>query len=122
LVNEYLIDSPAPVNINYFYNFGSLLGINLVILILTGITLAMHYNPSVDLAFSASEHIWRDVWYGWLLRSIHANGVSMFFILVLIHIGRGLYYGSYRQPRATLWIVGVVIFILMMGTAFIGYV
>ena len=82
----------------------------------------MHYNPSVELAFTASEHIVRDVWYGWLIRSIHANGVSMFFILVFIHMGRGLYYGSYRQPRAALWVIGVFIFIIMMGTAFIGYV
>jgi ubiquinol-cytochrome c reductase cytochrome b subunit len=76
----------------------------------------MHYNPSIDLAFSASEHITRDVEFGWLLRYTHANAVSMFFILVFIHIGRGLYYGSYRQPRATLWIIGVIIFIIMMGT------
>lgn len=121
-VNEYLIDSPAPVNINYFYNFGSLLGLNQVLLIITGILISMHYNSSVDLAFSSSEHIWRDVNQGWLGRSIHANAVSMFFILVLIHMGRGLYYGSYRSPRATLWIVGVIIYILMMATAFIGYV
>lgn len=118
LVNEYLIDSPAPVNINYFYNFGSLLGLNLVVLIATGVALAMHYNPSIELAFSASESIWRDVWYGWTLRSTHANAVSMFFVLVFIHIGRGLYYGSYRQPRAALWVVGVFIFIIMMGEVY----
>jgi ubiquinol-cytochrome c reductase cytochrome b subunit len=122
LVNEYLIDSPAPVNINYLYNFGSLLGINLVLLIATGIALSMHYNPSVDLAFISSEHILRDVNMGWALRATHANGVSMFFILVYSHIARGLYYGSYKAPRTTLWIVGVIIFIVMMATAFIGYV
>lgn len=82
----------------------------------------MHYNPSVDLAFISSEHIIRDVFNGWLLRYVHANAVSMFFILVYIHIGRGLYYGSYKSPRTALWIVGVVIFICMMATAFIGYV
>jgi hypothetical protein len=120
LVNEYLIDSPAPVNINYLYNFGSLLGINLVLLIATGIALSMHYNPSVDLAFISSEHILRDVNMGWALRATHANGVSMFFILCYSHIARGLYYGSYKAPRTTLWIVGVIIFIVMMATAFIG--
>lgn len=122
IVNEFLIDSPAPININYFYNFGSLLGLNLVVLIITGISLAMHYNPSVELAFSSSEHIVRDVNNGWLLRYIHANGVSMFFIKVFLHIGKGLYYGSYRAPRRALWIVGVFIFIVKKATAFIGYV
>ncbi len=122
LVNEYLIDSPAPVNINYFYNYGSLLGFNLIILIVTGVLLAMHYNPSVDLAFISSEHIVRDVNNGWLLRFTHANGVSMFFALCFIHIGRGLFYGSYKAPRTTLWIVGVFIFIIKIVTAFIGYV
>jgi len=122
LVNEFLIDSPVPVNINYLYNLGSLLGLNLVVLIITGISLAMHYNPSVELAFSSSEHIVRDVNNGYLLRYIHANAVSMFFIMVYAHIGKGLYYGSYRAPRRALWIVGVLIFIVMMATAFIGYV
>ena len=122
LVNEYLIDSPAPVNINYLYNFGSLLGVNLVLLIATGIALSMHYNPSVDLAFISSEHIYRDVNMGWALRATHANGVSMFFILCFSHMARGLYYGSYKAPRTTLWIIGVIIFIAMMATAFIGYV
>jgi ubiquinol-cytochrome c reductase cytochrome b subunit len=115
LANEYLIDSPAPVNINYLYNFGSLLGINLVLLIATGIALSMHYNPSVDLAFISSEHILRDVNMGWALRATHANGVSMFFILCYSHMARGLYYGSYKAPRTTLWIVGVIIFIVMMA-------
>jgi ubiquinol-cytochrome c reductase cytochrome b subunit len=122
LANEYLIDSPAPININYFYNFGSLLGLNLVLLIATGIALSMHYNPSIDLAFISSEHILRDVNKGWALRATHANGVSMFFILCYSHMARGLYYGSYKAPRTTLWIVGVFIFIVKMATAFIGYV
>ncbi len=121
-VNDFLIDSPLPANINYFYGIGSILGLNLVVLIITGITLAKHYNPSVDLAFISSEHIIRDVFNGWLIRYTHANAVSMFFILVYIHIARGLYYGSYRAPRATLWIVGVVIYICMMATAFIGFI
>lgn len=115
LVNEFLIDSPVPVNINYMYNLGSLLGLNLVILIITGISQAKHYNPSVDLAFSSSEHIVRDVNNGYLLRYIHANAVSMFFIMVYAHIGKGLYYGSYRAPRRALWIVGVLIFIVKMA-------
>lgn len=120
--NEFLIDSPAPININYFYNLGSLLGKNLVILKITGIFLAKHYNPSVELAFSSSEHIVRDVNNGWLIRYIHANGVSLFFKMVYVHIGKGLYYGSYRAPRRALWIVGVTIFIVKKATAFIGYV
>lgn len=122
IVNDFLIDSPSPSNINYFWNFGSLLGINLVIMIITGIALAMHYTPHVNLAFASVEHIMRDVNYGWLLRYIHANGASIFFILVYLHIGRGLYYGSYRSPRNLLWFIGVGIFLAMMATAFLGYV
>ena len=122
LVNTFLIDSPLPANITYLWNFGVLLGFCLVAQLVTGITLAMHYNPSVDLAFISVEHIMRDVNYGWLLRYMHANGASMFFICVYIHIARGLYYGSYTKPRELLWSVGVIIFLLMMGTAFIGYV
>lgn len=122
LVNMFLIDSPLPSNINYYWNFGSLLGLCLIIQIITGIALAMHYNPSVDLAFISVEHIMRDVNYGWLLRYMHANGASMFFICVYIHMARGLYYGSYTKPRELLWSVGVIIFFIMMGTAFIGYV
>ena len=121
IANSYLIDSPAPININYLYNIGSLLGINLMILIITGIFLSKHYNPSIALAFSSSEHIIRDVQYGWLLRYTHANMVSLFFILVYKHIGKALYYGSYRN-RPELWTIGVLIFICMMATAFIGYV
>lgn len=122
LFNEFLVDSPLPSNINYLYNFGSLLGLVLVIQILTGVFLAMHYTPHVDLAFNSVEHIMRDVNYGWLIRYAHANGASFFFICVYIHIGRGLYYGSYMKPRVGLWTVGVIIYILMMGIAFLGFI
>jgi ubiquinol-cytochrome c reductase cytochrome b subunit len=115
LVNEYLIDSPAPRNLNYFWNFGSLLGLNLIILIISGLTLAMHYTPHISLAFSSVEHIMRDVNNGWLIRYIHANGASFFFIWVYLHIARGLYYGSYKSPRAMLWIIGLVIYLIMMA-------
>jgi quinol-cytochrome oxidoreductase complex cytochrome b subunit len=113
---------PCPKNLNYWWNFGSLAGLVLVVQIITGIVLAMHYTPSADLAFASIEHIMRDVNYGWLLRYIHANGGSMFFIVVYIHIFRGLYYGSYKSPRELLWMLGVAIFLLMMMTAFMGYV
>ena len=122
VVNNHLIDYPTPVNLNYFYGFGSLAGIMLVIQILTGIFLAMHYTAHIDLAFNSVEHIMRDVNNGWLIRYIHANGASFFFIVVYIHIFRGLYYGSYITPREALWCSGVTIFILMMATAFMGYV
>ena len=122
LVNSYAVDSPQPANLSYMWNFGSLLGLCLVIQIITGVTLAMHYTPSVDLAFVSVEHIMRDVNYGWLLRYLHANVASFFFIFVYIHIGRGLYYGSYRAPRTLVWSFGVVILILMMAIAFLGYV
>lgn len=122
VVNNHLIDYPTPINLNYFYGFGSLAGIMLVIQILTGIFLAMHYTPHIDLAFNSVEHIMRDVNNGWLIRYTHANGASFFFIVVYIHIFRGLYYGSYITPREALWCSGVVIFILMMATAFMGYV
>lgn len=112
----------APKNLNYWWNFGSLAGFMLVVQIVTGIILVMHYTPHVDLAFDSVEHIMRDVNYGWLLRYLHANGASMFFIVVYIHIFRGLYFGSYRNPRETLWFLGVIIYILMMATAFMGYV
>ena len=117
-----MVDSPQPANISYMWNFGSLLGLVLIIQIITGVTLAMHYTPSVDLAFVSVEHIMRDVNYGWLLRYLHANGASFFFIFVYLHIGRGLYYGSYRSPRTLLWSIGVIILVLMMATAFLGYV
>lgn len=120
--NNHLIDYPTPINLNYFYGFGSLAGIMLVIQILTGIFLAMHYTPHIDLAFNSVEHIMRDVNYGWFIRYTHANGASFFFIVVYVHIFRGLYYGSYMTPREALWCSGVIIFILMMATAFMGYV
>ena len=122
LFNTFLVDSALPSNISYFWSFGSLAGLLLVTQLITGIALAMHYTPHVDLAFISVEHIMRDVNYGWLLRYIHANGASMFFIIVYIHIARGLYYGSYTSPRELLWSAGVIIFFLMMGTAFMGYV
>lgn len=122
VINNHLIDYPTPINLNYFYGFGSLAGIMLVVQILTGIFLAMHYTPHIDLAFNSVEHIMRDVNNGWLIRYTHANGASFFFIVVYIHIFRGLYYGSYITPREYLWCSGVIIFILMMATAFMGYV
>jgi quinol-cytochrome oxidoreductase complex cytochrome b subunit len=118
----FLVDYPAPRNLNYWWNFGSLAGIALVLQILTGVVLAMHYTPNADLAFKSVEHIMRDVNYGWLLRYAHANGASMFFAVVYIHIFRGLYYGSYKTPRELLWMLGVVILLVMMATAFMGYV
>jgi quinol-cytochrome oxidoreductase complex cytochrome b subunit len=113
---------PAPKNLNYFWNFGSLAGFMLVVMILTGIFLAMSYTPHVDHAFESVERIMRDVNSGWLLRYLHANGGSFFFIVVLIHIFRGMYYGSYKAPREVLWWLGIVIYLLMMATAFMGYV
>ena len=122
LVNSYVIDSPTPSNISYLWNFGSLLGFCLVIQIVTGVTLGMHYTPNVLEAFDSVEHIMRDVNNGWLLRYFHSNTASAFFFLVYLHIGRGIYYGSYKAPRTLVWIIGTVIFILMMATAFLGYV
>jgi len=121
-VNNHLVDYPSPSNISYYWSFGSLSGRMLVVQLVTGIFLAMHYTPHVDMAFVSVEHIMRDVNNGWLMRYRHANGASFFFIVVYRHIMRGMYYGSYAQPRAHLWCSGVVIFILMMGTGFIGYV
>ncbi|MEO1089411.1 MAG: cytochrome b N-terminal domain-containing protein [Pseudomonadota bacterium] len=117
-----LVAYPTPKNLNYFWNFGSLAGIVLVIQIVTGIVLAMHYVPHADYAFASVEHIMRNVNYGWLLRYGHAVGASMFFIVVYVHMFRGLYYGSYKAPRELLWMIGVVILLLMMATAFMGYV
>jgi ubiquinol-cytochrome c reductase cytochrome b subunit len=122
LVNSYLIDSPQPSNLSYLWNFGSLLAFCLIIQIITGVTLAMHYNPSVLEAFNSVEHIMRDVNNGWLIRYLHSNTASAFFFVVYLHIGKGLYYGSYRAPRTLVWTIGVVIFILMIVTAFLGYV
>src|ERR1700675_2926111 len=117
-----LNDYPTPRNLNYMWNFGSLAGFMLVAMITTGIILAMHYTPDATLAFNSVEHIMRDVNYGWMLRYIHMNGATMFFIVVYIHIFRGLYYGSYKAPRELLWLLGVLIYVLMMATAFMGYV
>ena len=116
-----LHEYPTPRNLNYLWNFGSLAGIVLVIMIVTGIVLAMHYVPTVGGAFNSVEHIMRDVNYGWLIRYVHTTGASMFFAVVYIHILRGLYYGSYKAPRELLWILGVVILLLMMAAAFFGY-
>jgi ubiquinol-cytochrome c reductase cytochrome b subunit len=122
LLNSYIVDSPEPANISYLWNFGSLLGTCLVIQILTGVFLAMHYQPHVDFAFNSVEHIMRDVNAGWILRYTHANVASFFFIFVYAHIARGLYYSSYKSPRILLWSIGVIILILMMAIAFLGYV
>ena len=113
---------PTPKNLNYWWNMGSLAGIMLMLQIVTGIVLAMHYTPHASMAFDSTEHIMRDVNYGWLMRYMHANGASFFFIVVYIHIFRGLYYGSYKAPREILWWMGIIIFLLMMATAFMGYV
>jgi len=119
---DYVIDAPTPSNISYWWNVGSLLGLSLGIQIITGVTLAMHYNPNVLEAFNSVEHIMRDVNNGWLIRYLHSNTASAFFFLVYLHIGRGLYYGSYKAPRTLTWTIGTFIFILMMATAFLGYV
>ncbi len=113
---------PVPRNLNYFWNFGVLSGLALVIQIVTGIILAMHYAANSEIAFASVEHIMRDVNSGWLMRYLHANGASFFFIVVYIHIFRGLYYGSYKAPREIVWLLGLVIFLLMMATGFMGYV
>ena len=112
---------PTPRNLNYAYTFGGILMFCLVVQIVSGIVLAMHYTPHVDFAFESVEHIMRDVNYGWLIRYMHANGASMFFIAVYLHMFRGLYYGSYKEPREVLWIIGVIIYLMMMATAFFGY-
>ncbi|WP_430424240.1 cytochrome b [Phenylobacterium sp.] len=116
------LDFPTPKNLNYWYTFGGILALMLGIQLATGIVLAMHYVPHVDHAFASVERIMRDVNYGWLIRYMHANGASMFFLAVYIHMIRNLYYGSYKAPREVLWILGCVIYLLMMATAFIGYV
>nr|UOU84978.1 cytochrome b [Haematopota subcylindrica] len=120
IMNNALVDLPAPINISAWWNFGSLLGLCLIIQILTGLFLAMHYTADISMAFDSVTHICRDVNYGWLLRTLHANGASFFFICIYLHVGRGIYYGSYLfEPT---WLVGVVILFLVMGTAFMGYV
>ncbi|WP_454655918.1 cytochrome b [Bosea beijingensis] len=122
LAHDSAVSYPVPRNLNYLWTFGGILVFMLVAQIITGIVLVMHYTPHASMAFNSVEHIMRDVNYGWLLRYLHSNGASMFFIAVYVHIFRGLYYGSYKAPREVLWILGVVIFLLMMATAFMGYV
>jgi len=122
LANSYLVDSPQPTSISYLWNFGSLLAVCLGLQIVTGVFLAMHYNPNVDLAFTSVEHIMRDVNLGWAIRYAHANVASFFFIFVYAHIGRGIYYSSYKTPRILPWSIGVVILVVMIATAFLGYV
>nr|YP_010693137.1 cytochrome b [Zeugodacus atrifacies]WCB98344.1 cytochrome b [Zeugodacus atrifacies] len=120
IANNALVDLPAPVNISAWWNFGSLLGLCLIIQILTGLFLAMHYTADINLAFNSVNHICRDVNYGWLLRTLHANGASFFFVCIYLHVGRGIYYGSYLFTPT--WLVGVLILFLVMATAFMGYV
>jgi len=122
LISNHIIYYPTPITLTYAWSFGALAGICLIIQMLSGIFLAMHYTPNIDLAFSSVEYIMRDVNNGWFIRYTHANGASMFFIVVYCHIFRGLYYGSYMAPRQHLWCSGVLLFVLMMGTAFTGYV
>ena len=117
-----LLKHPYPKNLSYMWNLGSIAGIALVVQIISGLFLAMHYVPNTAMAFDSVEHIMRDVRYGWLIRYIHAVGASMFFVTVYTHISRGLYYGSYKAPREILWWIGIIIFLLMMATAFMGYV
>lgn len=121
LAYDSFVDFPTPKNLNYWYTFGGILAFCLATQILTGVVLAMHYTPTIEGAFPSVERIMRDVPYGWLLRYIHANGASMFFLAVYIHMIRGLYYGSYKEPREVLWVLGCVIFLLMIATAFLGY-
>jgi len=122
VINDHLIDYPTPCNFNYFWNFGSLAGLCLMVQIISGIFLAMHYTPQAEMAFMSVQHIMNDVHNGWFLRYLHANGASMFFVVVYMHFFRGLYYGSYMAPREMTWCMGVIIMLLMILTAFIGYV
>jgi len=122
LANSYIVDSPQPANLSYMWNFGSLLALCLIIQILSGVFLAMHYTPSVDMAFNSVEHIMRDVNNGWIVRYTHANVASFFFICVYLHVARGMYYGSFKSPRVLVWTIGVIILILMMAIGFLGYV
>jgi ubiquinol-cytochrome c reductase cytochrome b subunit len=122
LANPYIVDAPQPSNLSYAWNFGSLLAVCLIIQIVSGVTLAMHYNPSVAEAFNSVEHIMRDVNNGWFIRYLHANTASAFFFLVYLHIGRGLYYGSYKAPRTLTWAIGTIMLVLMMAIGFLGYV
>nr|BDQ43972.1 cytochrome b [Pheretima iizukai] len=120
IINSSLIDLPAPNNISIWWNYGSLMGLCLILQIATGLFLSMHYSPNIEMAFSSVAHISRDVNYGWLLRSMHANGASMFFLFIYLHAGRGMYYGSFNLHET--WNLGVLLFILTMATAFTGYV
>ncbi len=122
LVHSSFVAYPTPRNLNYWWTFGGILSFMLAAQIVTGVILVMHYTPHATMAFSSIEHIMRDVNYGWLIRYLHANGASMFFIAVYIHMFRGMYYGSYKEPREVLWILGVIIYLLMMATGFMGYV
>jgi ubiquinol-cytochrome c reductase cytochrome b subunit len=122
LVHSSFVAYPVPRNLNYLWTFGAILAFMLVAQIVTGVVLAMHYVPSATLAFASVERIMRDVNYGWLIRYLHTNGASLLFFAVYVHIFRGLYYGSYKPPREVLWILGVIIYLLMMATAFMGYV
>jgi len=122
LAHDSFVDYPTPKNLNYWWTFGGILTFCLVTQIVTGIILAMHYTPHVTMAFDSVEHIMRNVNYGWLIRYIHACGASMFFFAVYVHMFRGMYYGSYKAPREVLWILGVLIYILMMAAGFLGYV
>nr|YP_009473089.1 cytochrome b [Chelodina mccordi]AUW54983.1 cytochrome b [Chelodina mccordi] len=120
IINNTLIDLPTPSNISYLWNFGSLLGMCLIVQLATGLFLSMHYSPDISLAFSSISHIHRDVQYGWLIRNVHANGASLFFMCIYLHIGRGIYYGSYLYKKT--WNTGVILLLLVMATAFVGYV
>nr|QOL00970.1 cytochrome b [Filchnerella sunanensis] len=120
IINNSLVDLPAPTNISFWWNFGSLLGLCLMIQIITGLFLAMHYTSNIEMAFSSVVHICRDVNNGWIIRTLHANGASMFFICIYLHVGRGIYYGSYMYMHT--WMIGVIILFLVMATAFMGYV
>src|SRR5674476_641298 len=122
LIHSSFIAYPTPRNLNYWWTFGGILSFMLGLQIITGIVLTMHYTPHVDLAFRSVEAIMHDVNYGWLLRYLHANGAAMFFLAAYIHMLRGMYYGSYKEPREVLWILGVINYLLMMATGFMGYV
>ncbi len=121
-VKDQALDFPTPKNLNYWWTFGGILAVMLVVQIVTGIVLVMHYTAQVDMAFASVEHIMRDVNYGWMMRYMHMNGASFFFIAVYIHMFRGMYFGSYKAPREVLWMIGVIIYLIMMATAFMGYV
>ncbi|MDP8916607.1 MAG: cytochrome b N-terminal domain-containing protein, partial [Pseudomonadota bacterium] len=122
LAYDSFVDYPTPRNLNYWWTFGGILTVVLINQILTGVVLAMHYIPHVDHAFASVERIMRDVNYGWLVRYLHSNGASMFFLAIYIHMLRGLYYGSYKAPREVIWLLGAILFFLLIATAFLGYV